>query len=1234
MAKFFKRCRLYLAILIITAALLTSLLRALTPFVAQYQTDIEKYLSKLLGQDVVIARMETGMYWFEPVIKLTDLAIFNNQHAVLDAHQLIVGINLFRSLWHWQIEPGVLYVDKVHLKVHQQGHHWRVEGFNNLTSQGSLWTLSNKMPMISWILAQQKLIFKNISADVYLNNGKVISIKQFNLIIAKHLGRYQLKGDINIKQVKPTLLRVLADVSLDPKALENTSGEVYIDGHDVQLSFWQELIKGQRFQVQDGLVNGRVWLTLALGNLVAVQSNVALQSLDVLDTQQKKHFRTDHLKGNWAWEKKSAGWQLSADHLELALNGKPWPMNEFKLDYVAAAQAWTIYVKHVLLDSLLTQDVSWPQALKTFIQAKPQGLLQETQINIKNKTMDSVVSHFSRLGWHAVANYPRVENLSGVIYWQPLQGRLELDGQNTIIKLKDKPKVNFQDLNIDVAWNWNALNYGWQVNLDRFILRHPDMLASLTGSTFFEEKSLPNKLDLKPMISVIPPWRGENILVSQLVPISSRSLSTWPHSVDSSHFEPLIDLKGAVSLTNAEFWMQYLPKQYLKPKLDRWLKHGIKRIDRLVAEVNVAGNQHDFPFDKPSFAGSPGVFEINAHVSGMDLTFAPHWPLTRDIEADLHLNQRILTADVLYAKLQDIRVDQVNLSVNDLGLDHETLLVHGKVRTTGEKALTYVLASPLVKKLPLLSLFKIEGMLDLDLNLEAPLYPHNDKLLTKGELTFHDNALLVNHQLSQVQLGNVAGVLAFNQEGVLDSDLKANLLDAPVLIEIQSIHKPKPATLVNIKGELPMAPLRKKFPSSFLSSLQGSLVLDSELRITNDPGDLEHAQIKSSLKGLEIKLSPPLGKLADEQKPLTVDLDFNPDRSMSVKMKYADLLINAIKSFNGDWSIDLREASIAGKMHYQPLARKLTGQLSKLYLQQDNKGFSTVTFNVGDLPNIDMQIQDFRYGSWDIGFVDCKATSKVTQWYVDYCKIKSPYYFIQAQGEWSQKNAVSKTTAEMNMTISDLGKTLARWGVTPAVDARHGEIQWSGAWPGGFQDFSLEKIIGQALIVFRNGEITHLDAATEEKLGLGKLLSILSLQTLPRRLKLDFSDLVHKGYAFDAFRGNFVIARGIMQTSDSVIDGPTASASINGNLDIVKQLYDLKIKIAPHLTSSLPIVATIAGGPVVGAATWVASKIINQGMQKFSAYGYKITGPWKKPMIKPMDVFKDWDKKLLGIDLI
>ena len=95
-----------------------------------------------------------------------------------------------------------------------------------------------------------------------------------------------------------------------------------------------------------------------------------------------------------------------------------------------------------------------------------------------------------------------------------------------------------------------------------------------------------------------------------------------------------------------------------------------------------------------------------------------------------------------------------------------------------------------------------------------------------------------------------------------------------------------------------------------------------------------------------------------------------------------------------------------------------------------------------------------------------------------------------------------------------------------------------------------------------------------------------------------------------------------MNTTDSYIDGPVAYVSMKGDLDVLKHIYFLDLHVSPHVMASLPVVATIAGGPVAGIAVWAASKIINQGIYKVTGYTYKVTGPWSDPVIQQVDIYK------------
>ena len=1276
--KFFKKCRLYFAILIIISAVLSSLVRGLTPWVVQYQENIETYLSDLLGHKVVIGNMQTGWYWFEPVIKLNDLGVFNQYYSVFQARHLALGINLFSSLWHWQLEPGILYLDQVHLTLRQVDDHWQVDGLFGQTDDKTFHFFDNPQ-LLAWLFAEQKLILKNIKLDIYLNDGTLIPIHRLNLVIHNHYGHYKVKGTVRIEQERPTILRLIADLNIDPKALDRAKGEIYFSGRDIQLAQWRPFLKGDRFQILDGLITGKSWLTFNRWIVTDVQSKINVKSFVGLDTQLKKHLRIDSLNGNWAWQKEKAGWQLSADGLDLIFKGYQWPMNELIIRYGEADHHWEVDVKHIVIDSLLALNWQWPESIKPLIDAKLHGVLQDTQIHIQENQVTQVLSHFLGVGWDAFAKYPTVKNLSGVLHWQPKEWRLAMDGQDTLIQPKGKPAVTLTDLNGAIVWQ--ALDEGWRLLLERLVIRHPDLVISADG------------------------------VLNNPGPPELRTLQ----------------LNAALTGEHVQQWLKYIPAKRLKPKLDAWLRHSIPRLDKLVADVTINGKTADFPFDQ-----APGEFEVNAHLSGLDLFFAPHWPLTTDIDAYLKVNKRLLTTDIVHANLQKIPLQSLNLSIADLGLNHETMLVHGVLQTEGPKALSYLQASPLAQKLSVLSLLKIQGLLDLDLQLEVPLYPANDTILTLGDMHFKDTTLKVQHRYRAFEFKHFDGHLAFDGDGILDSSFTANMMKTPVAIRMHSTRGPKPATIVNILGQFKLQHLQQGFNLPTGQFMDGTLKVNSELVMPYQTGDLEQVHLSSSLLGTSVHIPPPLNKLATTKSPLTVDLDFSQPHvlhllmnydnrlqtdllfkeekgqfviqggdvrvgSMDTKAKTAvmtdgvklvavlaeldwaswktffdqcvtpgadqslmqflkgielkikqiqlagqdwhDLSLNA-KLAQGHWLVDINQANLAGHLSFDTKNRQLKGELSKLYWlknvsKTEGKNTTFSALKVADLPNIDLKITDFQFKTWQLGALNITATNHPTHWSIDTFHLEAPYYAVDLEGDWQQspavaavgqapaKNAVNRTSVKSYLNIKNLAKSLEQLGISPVVDSKHGDITLDAQWSGGFHDFDLSAAQGNAALTFKEGLISHFDAATEEKLGLGKLLSILSLQTIPRRLKLDFSDLVHGGYDFDIFRGHFDLKNGSMNTSDAFIDGPVASATIKGNLDVVHQLYDLELRISPHITASLPVVATIAGGPLVGAATWLASKIINQTMLKIYAYSYTISGPWKDPVIKQKALFKN-----------
>lgn len=1288
------------AILIILMAVLSSVFRSLTPWAKQYKGDVEHHLSLLLGQQVTIQTMETGWYWFQPVLKLNQVTLGDDSKKIFHLSKLLVGINLFKSLWNWQIQPGVLYIDDMHLTFRERTGHWTIDGISTDTISSEDVTPEKSKQILTWLSQQERLIIKRVSAYFYFSDGNLIPVDGLNVSVLNSGGHYKLKGKARLEQTNSTDFELLGDGYFDPDHFDEIEGKFYFSAQNVMPAQWQSLFPKFAEHLESGKGSIQLWMDIHKGSVSSAQSQVQLEHLAWRLQNSQQSQLVQSFFANLSWMPDDQGWQLHGDHIQLRVGGLTWPENQVLVKYNNEQQSYQFFVKTIIIESLLSDAIDWPQSIKSVLQLKPQGVLQDTQVLVKKnvfsiapippfpsdtqppevskvkQTSESwlqsneityVLTRFEQMGWNGNAkkHIPDVKNFSGVVNWQPEEGRLELESENTTIAVKGYPAQKLTLLN--GSCDWKELNDGLRVSVERFVLSKPDLTLSLQGA------------------------------VDQ---VTQQSIGN-------------IRLGAEFSGKNIQQWMKFLPKKKLKPKLYAWLTKDLVRIADISGSLTLNGLAKDFPFDN-----NDGDFSITSHASGGELYINQKWKVIKEVEGNIQLNKRNLNIDILNADFQGVPAKQMNLRIDDIGNNKENMLIKGTIDAPVQKMVNYVMASPLKKKLSLLEELNTKGTGLLNLSLQIPLYPENDDILAKGDLTLKNNTILVNHEFVKFTIDEVDGAVFFNEDGVSDSSLTASALGHPINIKIQSIKTPTPATTIAVDGRWTADSLKSQFNAPVLSLLKGSFLVNAVLTLSNKASEADTISFKSSMDGLSINLPAPLGKKRKDNVPLEATVDLNPDNSIRLKANYdgrlsSDLLfktkdgvfdfdsgqlrlgsasalnqklpglavVGSLKGFdlqewkdiytkfssahsntslmsklriihvtvdklsflkqqfdnmilkakllpNKSWSFSVQQKNISADLLYRIAANELSGHIQHLHLdkfdtsKKDGSDEASEKMHPEQIPNLNLRIDNFSVGQIQIGDVTLKSQSTRERWSLDYCRIDSPVYQFIIEGDWVQKNTFNKTKFDLKLTSTNLAKSLERWGFHPVVDAKKGYMALRGSWNDSLDNFSLASLNGAAYMQFKNGRITHLSKETEEKLDLGKLLSILSLQTIPRRLQLDFSDLAHQGYSFDVFQGNFTVTKGIMNTEDSYLDGPVAYAGMKGNLDLVKRIYDLNLKISPHITASLPIVATIAGGPIAGVATWVATKIINQGMQRISAYSYKVSGPWSQPIVQQLSIVK------------
>ena len=136
--------------------------------------------------------------------------------------------------------------------------------------------------------------------------------------------------------------------------------------------------------------------------------------------------------------------------------------------------------------------------------------------------------------------------------------------------------------------------------------------------------------------------------------------------------------------------------------------------------------------------------------------------------------------------------------------------------------------------------------------------------------------------------------------------------------------------------------------------------------------------------------------------------------------------------------------------------------------------------------------------------------------------------------------------------------------------------------------------------------------------AIGKLLSILSLQALPKRITLDFEDVFSKGFEFDNIRGNADIKQGVIFTNNLNIEGSSAKVTMIGQIDMNNETQNLRMHIVPAVGNSVALIsALVATNPfVMGPALFLGNKVLNDPLGQLVAFEYNVTGSWVDPKIE------------------
>lgn len=169
-------------------------------------------------------------------------------------------------------------------------------------------------------------------------------------------------------------------------------------------------------------------------------------------------------------------------------------------------------------------------------------------------------------------------------------------------------------------------------------------------------------------------------------------------------------------------------------------------------------------------------------------------------------------------------------------------------------------------------------------------------------------------------------------------------------------------------------------------------------------------------------------------------------------------------------------------------------------------------------------------------------------------------------------------------------------------------------WPGSPLDMALERLSGRLRVQSGPGRVLALEP------GAGRLLGLISLESLPKRMMLDFRDVLAPGMSFDGFSGSFVFAEGEARTDDFEIQAPGVRIEIRGATDLRTREYDQRVEVRPEVGSALPLIGALAAGAPGVAAGMLARNVLAGPLGAIGRVEYHLSGPWERPVLTRLAV--------------
>jgi uncharacterized protein (TIGR02099 family) len=330
------------------------------------------------------------------------------------------------------------------------------------------------------------------------------------------------------------------------------------------------------------------------------------------------------------------------------------------------------------------------------------------------------------------------------------------------------------------------------------------------------------------------------------------------------------------------------------------------------------------------------------------------------------------------------------------------------------------------------------------------------------------------------------------------------------------------------------------------------------------------------------------------------------------------------------WRVDLRSAQAQGRIEYRPAAAagapdrpgpgRIYARLSRLALPPTaTQGVETLLDQASTrVPALDIVIDDFELTGKHLGRLDVLAVNRPAEgvsgstWQLTRLNLAVPEAHLSATGHWAGSPR-REMALDFKLDLADAGAFLQRLGLGQTLQGGKGDLHGHVTWTGSPLALDYPSLAGDWQLNLDNGRFLKADP------GAARLLGVLSLQSLPRRLALDFRDVFEQGFVFDNVNGDVQIAQGVARTTNLRLRGVQAAVLMEGSADLLRETQDLRVVVVPEINAGTASLAYAAINPAIGVGTFLAQLFLRRPLMQAGTREFHITGPWADPVVQSVE---------------